>query len=132
MKQKRLTDLEWTMCWMAVRYAAQRRTGVCMGLPADLIRAYYHRFTPWQKQMLVDDLRKMVRPNAVQPRETINDKPEWLKFLAALEPDKHYEVTDTANERYTVFEVNGRVYPLHRYLEEPGKEIFLPVENIVT
>ena len=51
-----LSTVEWDTCWMAIRYAMNRRTAASASLPTELLAAYYDRWTDGQKEMIVRDL----------------------------------------------------------------------------
>ncbi len=54
---KSLTEIEWTTCIMAVRYAMNGQTISTSYLPPMLVEAYWKRWSDGQKQFLADDLR---------------------------------------------------------------------------
>ena len=55
-KKRPLSSIEWDTCWMAIRYAMNRRTAASASLPTELLAAYYDRWTDGQKEMIVRDL----------------------------------------------------------------------------
>lgn len=130
----KLTDIEWTTCWMAIRYAVNRRTIAAATLPADIIRAYGQRFTKGQKAMLVRDLKEeeeyMQRMGKTAFGNPDIDRPHWLRFMTALDEAAHYEVELTDGTTCTVFEANEKVVPLGRYMKEPLWDWYIPRRNI--
>lgn len=127
---ERLTDLEWTTCWMAIRYAMNRQTIAASTLPEDIIKAYYHKFTDGQKEIILRDLEENDE-NEDGFGDPKVDRPTWLKFWGALNKDVHYEVDlIDGTKGVVVFEVNGRLYPLEQYIGAPHAEIYVPREAI--
>ena len=58
------------------------------------------------------------------------DRPKWIKFMNALDEKQHYEVELIDNAKCIVFNANGEIIPLHKYIESPHQNYFLPSENI--
>ena len=129
----RLSDFEWTCLWMAIRYAMNRQTIAAATLPQDIIKNYYHRLSANQKQSIVKDLKGNEEDWAFSGKafghEEI-DRPHWLKLWKALDESGHYQVELIDGTKCTVFDVNGKVIPLHKYIEEPYNHYFIPLENI--
>jgi transposase len=130
-----LTDLEWTTCWMAIRYAMNRQTIAATTLPQDIIRSYYCRFAEWQKKSIVKELEKNERDFkdflTVTPFGHPDiDRPHWLRFWQALNTESHFNVLLTDGEIITCFKVGERVYPLNKYVESPHREIYLDLTKI--
>jgi hypothetical protein len=122
----RLSEIEWTCLWMAIRYAMNRQTIASATLPNDIITNYYHRLSDSQKKSIVKDLKG----NEGGFGNPQIDKPGWMKFWAALDEINHYEVELIDNTKCTVFEADGKIIPLHKYIDEPYNNHFLPVENV--
>ena len=116
---------------MAIRYAMGRRTIASSTLPADLVGAYWTRWTVDQKQAIVSDLQREFEffgDEAFGDRDI--DKPHWMKFWRALSSESHFLVECVDGATHLVFEFNERIYPLDAYIKAPNMEIFLPKENI--
>lgn len=129
MKNKPLSDIEWTTCWMAIRYALGGQTIATGMLPAEIIRAYYKRFTPLQIEKLVRELNNYKQTWGTFGHKDI-DNPHWQKFLSALNKAEHEEVELINGDKCTIFKVNGRMYPLHLYISNPFQEYYMPKESI--
>jgi hypothetical protein len=137
-KDNRLTDVEYTTCWMAIRYAMNRKTIASATLPEMLVKAFFNRLTEGQKAQIVKELAK----NEEECLEWSNgksggfghidiDRPHWMKFWKALESETHWIALLSDNIQVRVFEANGKVYPLDKYVTSPHQEIYIPQENIV-
>lgn len=114
-----LSSVEWTTCWMAVRYAMDRQSIQSASLPRDLLHAYWMRWTNGQKAMIARDLREHleeVRSWNNQGDGYFGDKdidhPEWMKFLLTLDITTHKQIKLIDGNIVTVFEYDGRFYPL--------------------
>lgn len=129
MKEKIDID-EWCLIFGAMRYFMGRATIASATFPEAVIRKYHARLSEVQKEQLVEDLREHLREGKTFGWKTI-DEPVWNKFLAALDESSHYQVEAIDNTTHTVFEANGKIYPLNTYLRDPGMEIYLPEENIL-
>lgn len=129
----RLSDFEWTCLWMAIRYAMNRQTIAAATLPQDIIKNYYTRLSANQKQSIVKDLKNNEEDWGFSRKafghEEI-DRPHWIKLWKALDENCHYQVELIDGTKCTVFEANGKVVPLHKYIEEPYHNYFVPLENI--
>jgi hypothetical protein len=129
----RLSDFEWTCLWMAIRYAMNRQTIAAATLPQDIIKNYYSRISANQKQSIVKDLKSNEEDWAFSGKafghEEI-DRRHWIKLWKALDENCHYQVELIDGTKCTVFEANGKVVPLHKYIEEPYHNYFVPLENI--
>lgn len=124
-----LTSVEWDTCWMAIRYAMNRRSAASAALPTDLLAAYYDRWTDGQKEMIVRDLREnledLKRWNDTEEAyfgDKGIDHPIWMRFLLTLDKSKHVMLTLTDGSKVTCFEYEGRYYPVsgRRWWEGPG------------
>ncbi len=130
-EEKTLSDFYWTLLWMAIRYAMNRQTIASVTLPRDIIRNCYYQLSTYQKEQIVKDLRRNDEEykNLGFGNENI-DRPTWLKFINALDEPNHYKCLLIDNSEEIVFESEGRIYPLSKYLENPFVEIYVPQENI--
>lgn len=127
----RLSDFEWTCLWMAVRYAMNRQTIASATLPQDIVKNYYHRLSDGQKKSIAKDLKKnedAFEGQAFGHKEI--DRPHWIKLWKALDETCHYQVELIDGTKCTVFEANGKVVPLHKYIKEPYHNYFVPLESI--
>lgn len=121
-----LSDIEWTTCWMAIRYATGRRSISASMLPMDLVQAYWHRWTDLQKKQIVEDLQKEFEGLG---DEAFGDY-SWLKFWKALDETRHIVVETLDGKTHAVFEINGRLYPISEYISNPHQEIYLAPDSI--
>lgn len=128
-KKNPLTPIEWDTLWMAIRYAMNGQTIATASLPPDIIKAYYHRLTEEQKVRICEDLKRNIERWGKFGNPNIDDR-IWMKFWYALDVTKHKEITAIDDTKHIVFEVLYRVYPLAQYVENPHREIDMPVENI--
>lgn len=126
---KPLSEIEWTTCWMAIRYACPRQTIASATLPSDLIKAYWNRWTVGQKKMIAQDLKRFLETESSFGNKNI-DEPIWNKFLSACDIDNHETVELIDGTSCVVFEANDRYYPLDEYVKKPHAEIYVPIENI--
>jgi len=127
MKKKELTEIEWTTCWMSIRYAMNRQTISSYMLPSDLIVAYWNRWTDFQKEQIALDLSK--EQNSFGDSQI--DKTSWSKFWKACDTKNHKIVKLIDKTECIIFEANGRKYPLNEYIKSPYKEIFIEDESII-
>lgn len=127
--KKKLTDFEWTLIWMSIRYAMNRQTIASATLPEQIIKNYYKYLTDQQKQSIIKDLKENFEEYGKFGDERV-DNPIWLKFWYSLDKTKQFKVTDIEDKEHIVFRVNDKLYPLEQYLKEPHTEIYLPIENI--
>jgi len=130
----RLSDFEWTLLCMAMRYAMNRQTIASATLPEDIMRNFYKRLTNGQKQQLVRELQDneedMQRMGYSAFGHKDIDRPHWVKFWKCLDESCHYEVELTDGTKIKVFEANGQIVPLEKYIEEPHRNWSMPPENI--
>jgi hypothetical protein len=133
MKKKKevLSDFYWTLLWMAIRYAMNRQTISSVTLPKDIIRNCYYQLSTHQKEQIVKELRKNDEGYKSLGFGNENvERPTWLKFMNALNEPSHYECLLIDGSKEIVFESEGRIYSLSKYLENPFVEIYIPQENI--
>lgn len=134
LKLSPLSEIEWTTLWMAIRYAMNRQTIASATLPEDVIKAYYHRLSEGQRKSIVRDLAdneemfSRMDGHSAFGSPTI-DRPHWLRFWYALDDNRHYQVKLTNGEEITVFDLEGEIIPLQKYIEEPHRNWFVPKEN---
>lgn len=123
---KPLTEIEWTTCWMAIRYAMGRCSAASASLPVELLTAYFYRWTEAQKRAIVRDLRNHLddvkcwndTDEAYFGDKNI-DHPIWMRFLLTLDRSAHVEVTLESELKVEAFEYEGRFYPLN-WWDGPG------------
>lgn len=128
---KKLTEVEWTTCIMAIRYAMNGQTIATATLPQLLVEEYWNRWSDSQKKLIAQELKN--NEQYLGDRAYGNskiDRPKWLKFRAACDRDSWFEVTDIEGNDHTCFKVEGRIYPLDKYINQPHAEIYLPEEHI--
>lgn len=142
-KPKPLTSVEWDTCWMAIRYAMNRRTAASASLPTELLAAYYDRWTDGQKEIIVRDLRDNLE-HLKSWNETDEayfgdkniDHPRWMRFLLTLDQKTHYMVTASdgkTTEAVECIEFEGKYYPIsgsRRWWEGAG-ELYVSNDCIV-
>ena len=130
----RLSGFEWTLLWMAMRYAMNRQTIASVTLPGDIMSNWYKRLTNGQKQQLVRELKEneedMQRMGYSAFGHKDIDRPHWIKFWKCLDESCHYEVELIDGSKIKVFEANGQIIPLEKYIEEPFRNWSVPPENI--
>ena len=130
----RLSDFEWTLLWMAMRYAMNRQTIASATLPEDIMSNWYKRLTNGQKQHIAKELKDneedMERMGYTAFGHKDIDRPHWVKLWKCLDESSHYEVELIDGTKCKVFEANGQIIPLEKYIEEPFRNYFVPAENI--
>lgn len=117
-QMKPLSEIEWTTCWMAIRYAMSRCSAASASLPGELLAAYFYRWTDAQKRAIVRDLRNHLddvkcwndTDEAYFGDKNI-DHPIWMRFLLTLDRAAHVEVTLESGRKVEAFEYEGRFYP---------------------
>lgn len=122
-----LTDTEWMLIWMAMRYAMGRETIAASSLPGEIAQAYYHRLSTAQRRQLVEELdrheEEYIRYHGNGERafgDPVMDAPQWKLFRAALDTERHRVLSVPGIEGSVMaFEHNGNFYPLHPYLRNP-------------
>jgi len=124
-----LSTIEWDTLWMAIRYAMGGQTIATASLPPEIIKAYYSRLSDNQKKRICEDLKRHFEQWGQFGNPDIDNR-IWLKFYHALNVDTHLIVTTIDGAEHVVFEVLGKIYPLAQYIENPHREIDLPIENI--
>lgn len=125
----KLSNFEFNLLFMSIRYAMNRKSIYSASLPADIITNWYHRISNNEKKLIVHELRENLKFN-----ENISfeyDKKIWNKFMEFLDWEKHHIIKTINNEEIKVFSANGRIYSIDSYKTEAYKEIYIPYENIV-
>lgn len=130
MENNPLNSVEWTTCWMAIRYAMNRHSIASISLPHELVKAYGERWSEVEKEMLSNEIKKDL--HVVSEEDGFwSDSRTWLKFASYLDIKSHYKVKGIDNAVYDVFDAGDRVYPVSEYVNNPYHEIDLPKENIL-
>ena len=124
-----LSDFEFTLLWMAIRYAIDRGTITSATLPGYIILNWYSRMNDGHKRSIVGDIKLLFKEHVGHDRYS---KPHWDKFLAALDEDRHFQVELIDDTIIDCFACGKTIYPLHKYIEAPHSDIYIPEENIVT
>lgn len=131
---KKLSDFEWRLLWMAIRYAASRQTIAASTLPNDIMVEWYHRLSNTHKKILVEELDQIDKDLSINNIPALSDKqinrPTWVKFMKCLDETSHYQVELLDNTIVVVFEANGFIFPLARYIENPWQDIIITKDNI--
>lgn len=129
-----LTDFEWTLLWMTLNYSMNRQTIASATMPGYIMTNWYKRLTGFQKKRIAkllgqneEDMERMGY-SAFGDKEI--DRPAWIKFWMCMDESSHYEVELTDGSRMKVFEANGQIVPLDKYIEEPFINSYVPRENI--
>lgn len=130
-KQNPLSDIQWTMCWMAIRYAMNRKTIASSMLPGKIIQSYYDRFTHLQKQQIVKDLQRQYKMFGIKAfGDPVIDRPSWLKFWKAMQVSSHQYVHLKNGLTYKAFFVDNRWYPLQQYVKHPFVDTYILNQDI--
>ena len=126
-----LSNVEWTTCWMAIRYSMNGQTISTATLPQDLIKAYWGRWSDGEKKTIAIDLERNQEmwENAFGHPEI--DRPQWIKFWKCCDVANHYKIKLIDGKEAIVFNANGRIYPLEEYVKSPYHEIYCPEEHIL-
>ena len=130
-----LTAVEWDTCWMAIRYAMNRRTAASASLPTELLAAYYDRWTDGQKEIMARDLRDHYDDFGCFGDKNI-DHPRWMRFMLTLDQKTHYMVTASdgkTTETVECIEFEGKYYPISgsRKWWEGAGELYVSHDCIV-
>lgn len=114
-----LSEVEWDTCWMAIRYAMNRRSAASASLPTELLEAYYFRWTARQKEMIVRDLRdnlESLKSWNESDKAYFGDKkidhPNWMRFLLTLDESTHKILTLKRRKKVEAIEFEGVYYPV--------------------
>jgi len=126
-----LSDFEWNLLWMALRYALGRQSIACATLPDDIIINYYSRLTDQQKQQLSQEVKDYIeRCERMNHPPFSHEREHWIKFMKALDVSQHFEVETTEWGTVTCFEFDDYKIPLDKYIERPFILSFIPAGNI--
>ena len=125
-KQRRvpLSSLEWDTCWMSVMYALRDKRSTF--LLRDLLRSYFYRWTPSQKEVLVKELRGWLFEMTGNFSLDFDGGPEdecywvngvsvyyWVLFVFTLDQTSHERVVlKQSGVEVECFELGGRFYPI--------------------
>lgn len=114
-----LSSVEWDTCWMAIKYAMNGRNISTGALPSELLGAYYHRWTPGQKQTIarilqdnLDDMKRAYGEDKVYFGDKNIDHPKWMRFLLTLDESTHKILTLKRRKKVECIEFEGVYYPV--------------------
>lgn len=108
----------WMLIWGANRYFCGRSTIASATFPDLIMKRFYKLLDENQKRLLAFDIL-----GCLEDMSDL-DKPRWSKFYSALKTESHYKVKGIENgEVITVFDANGKMYPLDKYIESPHWEM---------
>lgn len=122
-----LSDIEWSTCWMSIRYAMNRRTIDSVTLPIHLLQAYYDRWNDAQKRLIIQDLKQNFHDYKKFGDENI-DHPVWMKFWYTLDKTKHLCLSLIDGSEIVGFKWNDKYYPLD-WWDQIG-EIYISEESV--
>jgi hypothetical protein len=111
-----------------------RQTIASATLPEDIMVHWYKRLTNNQKQQIAKDLKdneddmKRMGHSAFGHKDI--DRPHWIRLWKCMDESCHYEVELIDGSKIKVFDANGQIIPLEKYIEEPFNNYFVPSENI--
>lgn len=125
-----LTNIEWTTCWMAIRYAMGRQTISSSSLPTDLVKAYGMRWTANQMDKIYGDLSDHMKLHSAFGNKDVDD-PEWTKFMNFLNYREYLDVVLVNGEEYRVFKNRDTYFLVDGYLERPDRCWYLKESEIV-
>jgi hypothetical protein len=126
--QNELTETEWTLIWMAIRYAMNRSTIASATLPEMIIRDYYGKLSKENKESICLDLKGNFDKYGIFGNPTIDNK-HWMKFLKCLDTESHTTVS-RLGKKIVCFCVDDKFYPLFEYIARPHLEIYLLREDL--
>ena len=125
-KQRRvpLSSLEWDTCWMSVMYALHDKR--CLFLLRDLLRSYFYRWTPSQKEVLVKELKGWLFEMTGNFSLDFDGGPDdecfwvngtsvyyWVLFVSTLDQTSHERVfLKQSGVEVECFELGDRFYPI--------------------
>jgi len=115
---EKISDFQYTLLWMAVRYAVGRRSITSLMLPDQIVRNWGGLLEEQQKRLIfrdiiesvVDEHRFIKEPSA----EDIEDN-SWLKFASWLDETNRYTIeaeNEGKSETSECFLFMGRYYPV--------------------
>lgn len=88
----KLSNIEWTTCWMSIRYALGRRSAASASLPVDLLAAYYDRWTSDQCYAILCEIRDYRSKYGPSIGDPAIDDVEWTKLEKTLDSNCHVGV----------------------------------------
>jgi len=147
-------DFEFALIRLAIQYACPRQTIASSSLPLEIISNRYNSLSKEQKDIIVSDLQSRLDEwveNNMKPvfGDELIDHDGWIKFMTALDEDKHYTVQlingmdivafkciQTISEwdeteRKNIFHKEEVIFPLDKYIERPYHNIYIPKENVL-
>jgi hypothetical protein len=140
MKKNLLSEFEWECIWAACRYFYGRESIAASMFPSRVITECYDRMTDMQKETLASDMkREMVYSSDSLSTKSV--RVQWEKFIASLKVKEHFTATLTDGSKCTLFRIffinspedKGFIYySLEDYLKNPGMEVSVPYESIVS
>ena len=127
-KTRALTDIEWTTCWMSVRYAYNRESIASTTLPVSITQQYYNRFTQHQKDTLKEELSRLKKETSSGERH-ISSSQFWDMLYSALDVEKHRRLT-IGDSSYVLFPYSDKLYRLDSFIKNPYKALYIPMEKV--
>lgn len=119
-QMKPLSEIEWTTCWMAIRYAMGRCSAASASLPRELLETYFYRWTDTQKRVIVrelrnhlEDVKRWYNTDEAYFGDKDIDHPIWMRFLLTLDRSTHVEVTLENGCKVEAFEYEDEFYPVY-------------------
>lgn len=129
-----LSDFEWTCLWGALRYFLGRMTIAATTFPEAVIEEVYPRLTGEHRQQLAKEVYEYYKSQKATIGATASldagDRRAWMKFARALDETSHQKYFLVDGTSCICFKVDGRIYPLDRYLRQPRFECYVPLEHI--
>lgn len=129
-----LSEFEYDLLWMSIRYACGRRTIACSCFPKEIVKNWWHRISDGQKRAIYRDIKNELDfRNRIGGKEGFGndlDNRVWQKFMSACNVDAYEDITLSDGSRETVFRANNVTYPLKSYIENPWADIFIPEDRI--
>lgn len=134
-----LSSVEWDTCWMAIKYAMNGRNISTASLPTILLGAYYHRWTPGEKQTIarilrdnLDEMKCAYGEDKAYFGDKNIDHPKWMKLLLTLDESTHKILTLKRRKKVECIEFEGVYYPVSDGGWWIGcGELYVPKELIV-
>lgn len=126
MKQP-LSDTEYTLIWMSIRYAVNGRTIASATLPYMIIGGYWDRLSDGQKQYLYTDIDEEIKEAERQGKYSYGDKSwrcdeSWYQFRALLDKTNRCKVhTLYQGEESDIdcFKYDDEYVPIERWVANP-------------
>jgi hypothetical protein len=129
MKSKKLSEIEWTTCWMAVRYAIGRGTITSVSLAGDVVRSYCKRLNDNQKKQLADEVDRYYNNYPGNQDKNDDTKRIWKKFAKYM-IGNYTDIKATDDSVHPCFEFCEVWYTVAAYEKNPSIDAFIPEENI--